>query len=387
METPMPLSISVRLSTVVALAASGLLAACGNGVPSTLKIGAAEPLSGPSAARGQDVVNGMKLAAQELNASGYKVDGKPVTIEIVAVDDKADKDTAKKVAQDLVDQKVVAVVGDLSSDVTEATIPVYKGGDVPQLFTSTATNLMAKGEGNTFRLVANDTLQAQAIAGFLNESLKAKNVALVYEDSVFGSPIAKDVAAALTAQGKTLTVNQAVTRDMSNFAPFVEQLKATPPDVLIAVLRDQQLVPLFAQLSAAQLAKTPIIVTGSAKTDKLLHASPEVQSLYLTSSIVDAVDSNTGKTFLKNFGNVYKSEPIWAAHYGYDAVYVLADAVQHARSVKPKDMRETLRTLDANAPVTSSIRFAESGEQRFAAITVYQRNGGLWTSLMRSDKW
>ena len=73
-----------------------------------------------------DLVNGAKLAAADLNAANYKVAGKSVRIEIVAVDDKANAEEAKKVAQALVDQKVVAVIGHLSSDVTEATIPVYR---------------------------------------------------------------------------------------------------------------------------------------------------------------------------------------------------------------------------------------------------------------------
>jgi branched-chain amino acid transport system substrate-binding protein len=94
--------------------------------PATITIGVAQPLSGPSAARGQDIVNGAKLAAADLNAAGFKVAGKPVLIEIVAVDDKADKEEAKKVAQGLVDQKVTAVIGHLSSDVTEGVIPIYR---------------------------------------------------------------------------------------------------------------------------------------------------------------------------------------------------------------------------------------------------------------------
>ncbi len=107
-----------------------LLAACGPRIPDTIKIGVAQPLSGPSAARGLDLVNGAKLAAADLNAANYKVDGKVLRIEIVAVDDKANAEEAKKVAQALVDQKVVAVIGHLSSDVTEATIPIYRDGNV-----------------------------------------------------------------------------------------------------------------------------------------------------------------------------------------------------------------------------------------------------------------
>ena len=378
---------SLGLLAAVAVATQGLLSGCGNSVPSTLKIGLATPLSGPSAARGKDLLQGMQLAAKELNASGIKILGKPVTIEIVAVDDKADKEVAKKVAQDLVDAKVVAVVGDLSSDVTEATIPTYRQGDLPQLFTSSATDLMKMGDGNTFRLVANDTLQAQAIVGYLGESIKAKSVALLYEDSSFGVPIGKDVTAMLRKQNKSLLINEAVSTKTTDFAPLVAKLKAAPPEVLVAVLRDQQLIPLFKQLEAAQLANLPVIVTGSAKTDKLLHSVDGVKSVYVTSSVVDPGDTDTGKAFLQKFHAAYNAEPIWAAHYGYDAVYILTDVVQHTQSVDPKAMREMLRTLDTNAPVNGNLRFAETGEQRYPAISIYQRGNGRWDPLMRSDKW
>ena len=103
----------------MAVLVGSLLAACGPRIPETITIGVAQPLSGPSAARGQDLVNGAKLAAADLNASHYKIAGKQVRIEIVAMDDKADKEEAKKVAQALVDRKVTAVIGHLSSDVTE----------------------------------------------------------------------------------------------------------------------------------------------------------------------------------------------------------------------------------------------------------------------------
>jgi branched-chain amino acid transport system substrate-binding protein len=153
----------------VATLLCSLAAACGPRIPATIEIGVAQPLSGPSAARGQDLVNGAKLAAADLNAAGYKIAGKPVRFEIVAMDDKGDKEEAKKVAQALVDRKVVAVIGHLSSDVTEVVIPIYQSGNVPQLFTSSAAELTSLGKGNAFRLIANDGLQARAIASFAAE--------------------------------------------------------------------------------------------------------------------------------------------------------------------------------------------------------------------------
>jgi len=378
---------SFRLLAALAFATQGLISGCGDGVPSTLKIGLATPLSGSSAARGTDLLQGMQLAAKELNAGGVKIAGKPVTIEIVPVDDKADQEVAKNVAQDLMNAKVVAVVGDLSSDVTEGTIPIYKQGDLPQLFTSSATNLMKLGDGNTFRLVANDTLQAQAIVGYLGESIKAKSVGLLYEDSSFGIPIGKDVTAMLKKQGASLLINESVGNKVTDFAPLVAKLKSASPAVLVAVLRDQQLMPLFKQLEDAGLANLPVIIPGSAKTDKLLHSADGVKSVYVTSSVVDPIDTDTGKAFLQKFHAAYNAQPIWAAHYGYDAVYILVDVVKHTQSVDPKAMREMLRALDTNAPVNGNLRFAETGELRYPAITIYQRGKDHWDPLMRSDKW
>src|SRR5687767_4515029 len=85
-----------------AIAAATLLAGC-DSTPTVIKIGVAQPMSGNLAALGQDMHNGVKLAVEELNKGGFKIKGKPVVIEIVAVDDRASAETGKQVAQQLVD--------------------------------------------------------------------------------------------------------------------------------------------------------------------------------------------------------------------------------------------------------------------------------------------
>ena len=74
------------------------MSACAPKIPDTLTIAVAQPLSGPQAGRGQDLLNGAKLAIDEINKSGYKIAGKAVTLELISVDDKADPTEAKKVS-------------------------------------------------------------------------------------------------------------------------------------------------------------------------------------------------------------------------------------------------------------------------------------------------
>jgi branched-chain amino acid transport system substrate-binding protein len=370
----------------VATLLCSLAAACGPRIPATIEIGVAQPMSGPSAARGQDLVNGAKLAAADLNASGYKIAGKPVRFEIVAMDDKADQEEAKKVAQALVDRKVVAVIGHLSSDITEVVIPIYRSGNVPQLFTSSAAELTKLGQGNAFRLIANDELQARAIASYAAGMLKAGKIAVLYEDTAFGAPLAQGMTAALAKMNKKVDISEAVDNKTTNFAAFVGKLKAARPDVLVVMLRDNQLLPLFEQMNAAGLGEVPAIASSVAKTQKVLTGAT-VRTLFLTSSFAEVSEFTGGREFAAKFRDAYQSEPVWAAHYAYDAVFVLADTIRRIESVDPAALRAKLAVVDAIAPVTTTMRFNAEGEQRYGAISVYQKVDSRWDPLMRADRW
>jgi len=375
------------ISPLVALAAAAVLSACAPQIPDSLTIAVAQPLSGPQAGRGKDLLNGAKLAVDELNKAGYKIAGKAVTLELLAVDDKADTAEAKKVAQELVDKKVFAVLGHLSSDITEATIPIYKQGNVVQLFTSSAAELTKLGQGNTFRLVANDAMQAKAVASYAAESLRANNVAIIHENSAYGNPMSADVTAELTKSKKKVSLQESVDSKATDFAPFVAKLKGAPPDVLIAALRDHQLLPLFAQMKAAGLSELPVIATSTSKTIKVAKAPTDVSKVFSTISSAEAREFSSGGEFLTKFRAAYKSEPVWAAHYAYDAIYVLAHTLRANGNADKDALRAKLRTIDAIAPVTGTMRFNNEGEQMYGAITVYERRDGSWWPLLRSDQW
>lgn len=380
-------TLRTPLQPLFALAAAVALSACGPKIPDSLTIAVAQPLSGPQAARGKDLLDGAKLAVDEINKAGFKIAGKPVTLELVSVDDKADVAEAKKVAQDLVDQKVLVVLGHLSSEITEATIPIYKQGDVLQLFTSSAAELTKLGEGNTFRLVANDAMQAKAVASYAAESLKANAVAIIHENSAYGNPMSADVKTELTKAKKKVAAEESVDTKTTDFAPFVAKLKAAPPDVLVAALRDHQLLPLLAQMKAAGLSEVPVIATSTGKTTKVAKAPADVSKLFSTISSAEPREFSSGPEFLAKFRTAYKAEPVWAAHYAYDAMYVLAHTLRANGNADKAALRTKLRTIDANAPVTGTMRFNAGGEQLYGAITVYERRDGNWTPLLRSDQW
>ncbi|HVQ62226.1 MAG TPA: branched-chain amino acid ABC transporter substrate-binding protein, partial [Burkholderiales bacterium] len=104
-----------------------------------VKIGHVGPLTGGIAHLGKDNENGARLAIEEANAAKIKIGGKEAKFTLVAEDDQADPKVGTTVAQKLVDQKVVGVVGHLNSGTSIPASPIYNGAGIP-VISGSATN-------------------------------------------------------------------------------------------------------------------------------------------------------------------------------------------------------------------------------------------------------
>src|SRR3989440_4226159 len=132
-----------------------------------VKIGHVAPLTGGIAHLGKDNENGARLAIEEANAAGIKIDGKAVKFTLVAEDDQADPKVGTTVAQKLVDAKVSGVVGHLNSGTSIPASDTYNQAGIP-VITGSATNpqLTERGYKVTFRTVGRDDQQGPAIASY-----------------------------------------------------------------------------------------------------------------------------------------------------------------------------------------------------------------------------
>ena len=239
-----PGSLTNKRHTLLALAATitatvtaaSLLSGC-DSLPSTIKIGVAQPLSGPLAALGKDMSQGVQLAINELNKEGFKVNGKVVILEMVALDDKANADEGKAVAKQLVDAGVAAVVGHLNSGVSIAAAPIYAEKGIAQLAISTNPKYTEQGLPTTFRLVANDNLQARAIGSFAASNIAGTKFAVVDDGTPYGKGLA-DAAAAQLKGKKTVVLRQSFDDKTTAFGPLADKIKADGIEVLVSTLND-----------------------------------------------------------------------------------------------------------------------------------------------------
>jgi branched-chain amino acid transport system substrate-binding protein len=382
-----PIQLVTRaLACIVGSALLGL-SGCSSSVPDTLKIGVAVPLSGPTGARGQDLLNGAMLAAEELNAKGVTVDGKSVKIEIVQKDDKGDAATTKQVAQELVDENVHAVIGHVYTAQTMLAVPIYAAKGIPNFFTSTAPGLLELGKGNAFRLSAHDGIQARALASFATENLHGRRLVALVESSDYGKGMFEGCNAALKDKSMLLLrVDVKVGEPLS--AEQAAQVAAAKPDVVIAMVsRESQSVALMSKLKGLGYTNYALIGVNGTKTPSFARTDIDVNGIYVTATTIDVGETADGREFAARFKARFKSDPVWGAHYAYDAVFLVTNALKHSRSARPADLVADLKKYEARAPVNGQIRFAESGEQRYPDIGVYKADRGAWIPQTRSSAW
>lgn len=386
MHMTLPRRGALGLLAVGALASATLLSGC-DSTPSVIKIGVAQPLTGNLAALGKDLLNGVQLAVEELNKEGVKINGKTVTFEVVAVDDRANAETGKEVAKQLVDAGVVAVIGHLNSGVSIAAAPIYAEKHIPQMAISTNPKFTALGLDTTFRLVANDTLQAKAIGSFSASQFKATKYAMLDD----GTPYGKDLAAGATVQlknaKKEIVLQQSFDDKTTKFDELAAKLKAANVEVIVSTLNDFQIVALIEALKKINYTDIYLLGGDTIKTTLMLKGSGVLKGLYATSPILEAREFTAGAAFLDKYRAKYKIEPAYAGHYTYDAMHVLAGAMRRAESAKPEKIVETLRKIDGYAPATGSMKWDNLGEQRYGVIGVYSARGATWESQVRSDSW
>lgn len=367
-------------------AGGGWITGCSK-VPDTIKIGVAQPLSGPLAGLGQDLLNGVKLAVDEINRSGLNVDGKRVTLEVVAQDDRADAASGKAAAQQLLESGVVAVIGHLNSGVSLETAPIYAAKEVPQLIISTNPRITQLGLATTFRIVANDNLQARAIGAFAAAQLNADAYAVVDDGSPYGKGLAEGAAAQLLAAKKHIAVRQSFDDKTVAFAELAARLKEAQVRVIVCMLNDFQALALLQELQKLGHSRVALLGGDLVKTADMAKGMGVIDGIYATSPVLDVAEFTTGRQFLEKYIAAFQKPPAYGGHYTYDAVYVVSEAIKKAGSAAPADITRALRGINGYAPVTGTMAWDDRGELRYGAVGVYELRKGQWELRMRSDRW
>ncbi|MFM0308104.1 branched-chain amino acid ABC transporter substrate-binding protein [Paraburkholderia sp. RL17-383-BIF-A] len=346
-----------------------------------VKIGHAAPLTGGIAHLGKDNENGARLAVEEINTQGLTIDGHKIQLVLDAQDDAADPKTGTAVAQKLVDDHVVAVVGHLNSGVSIPASKIYSDASIVQISpSSTNPAYTQQGFKTTYRVVATDAQQGPALADYATKALGAKRIAVVDDATAYGKGLADEFAKTVQASGAKIVAREATNDRATDFRAILTKIKSVQPDVIMFGGMDATGGP-FTKQAAALGIRAKILGGDGVCTDKVGElAGTAVQNLVCSEAGLALSKMDKGADFEKKYEDRFHTPVQIYAPFTYDAVYVIVDAMKRANSIEAPKVLAAMPSTDYNGLI-GHIAFDDKGDLKEGAITLYDFKDGKKTVL------
>jgi branched-chain amino acid transport system substrate-binding protein len=363
-----------------------LAAACGSGGSGgdgAIKIGVPAPLSGDSASAGQDILAAAKVAADEINKAGG-VDGRK--IEIVEADDQCSAQQGAQAAQKLLNSGVVAVAGGYCSGAAVPAIPIYGRRNVPFVMdASTNPSLTDSGKGKVFRTCGRDDNQGLVAAKFMTGPLGAKRIALLHDNTTYAKGLADAAANSVKQAGGQVVYEDALQPGQSDYSPVLTKVASTRPDVLYFTGYFAEAGLLMKQ--RRQLGLKFTLMGGDATTDStVLKTAGSAAGGYIATTAPLAKDLPAAATFVSAYKSANNADPGPFSVYEYDAVKVVAKAIDDAGSTEGAAITEALHKIKDFPGITGPITFDDKGDRTDPLYITVQVKDGAFTAYKKLDQ-
>ena len=368
-------------AAVVAFAAGLATVSANASADQVVKIGHVGPLTGGSAHLGKDNENGARLAIEEINAKGLTIDGQKVTLALDAQDDAADPRQATQVAQKLVDDKVVAVIGHLNSGASIPASKIYSDAGIVQISpSSTNPAYTQQGFKTTYRVVATDAQQGPALANYASKSLNVKTVAVVDDSTAYGQGLANEFEKTAKSLGMKVVSHDATNDKAVDFRAILTKIKGENPDAIMYGGMDATGGPFAKQ--ARQLGLRAKVLAGDGVcTESLAQLAGTAADNIVCSQAGMALERMDGGAafsakYQKRFGHPVEFD----APFTYDAVYIVVDAMKRANSTDHAKVLAQIPGTDYKGVIGETV-FDSKGDLKHGVISLYDYKAGKKTLL------
>src|SRR3954453_11479838 len=239
----------------------------------TIKIGVNEPLTGPFAASGTYVVNGARIAADEINAKGGVLGKK---VELVIEDNKSNPTEAAAVTEKLVTRdKVPVIMGAWGSSLTLASMPKLMEYQVPMLVeTSSSGKITTSGNPYIFRISPTSEMEAKAFAP-MAKSFNIKKADFLATNNDFGLGASQEFSQMLKGQGVQVGTIETMDPKATDFSAQLAKIKASGGDTLFVTTAVEQATLILRQAKEQQVKARIITTGGSNSPDQLIQQAVE----------------------------------------------------------------------------------------------------------------
>jgi branched-chain amino acid transport system substrate-binding protein len=361
------------------------------------KIGMSLPLTGGDADSADAIRKGAEMAIEELNhkggGSGYKFEAVVYDSATPAAGQYDPAQAATNYKKFIADSLVVAAVGPVMSGEGKAISPILSEADMATV-TPSSTNpditdpkfkeqYRPRGKPVYFRNVTTDAYQGPNMANHAYHNLQVRKVYVLDDGGAFGVGIADSFQRRAKELGMTILGRDQLNPKEPDYKTILTKIKGLNPDALYYGGVQQAAVKLARQ---AYEVMPKVHKLGSDGLYDL--AFPEqvgkeaAEGWWASNASPDMLSDPKVSEWINTFRTKYTREPINYSITAYNAVLVIADAVERlVKSGKPVNrasVREAIEQTNLAGTLQGPIAYDENGDIKTRTIALYQVQDGKY---------
>jgi branched-chain amino acid transport system substrate-binding protein len=333
-----------------------------------VKVGVAGPITGPNAATGAQMKNGVDQAAADLNKAGGVL-GQKFVVEYG--DDVSDPKQGVSVANNFVADGVKFVVGHYNSGVTIPASEVYQENGILEITpASTNPTVTERGMWNIFRDCGRDDQQGRVAGDYILKHFKGKRIAFVNDKTTYGKGLADETLKTIKAGGMKDVLNEGINTGEKDYSALVSKIKESGADLvyfgglyteaglIVRQMRDQGVTaPLMGGdgITSDEFAS----VGGPGVVGTLMTYGPDPRNRPEAKSVVEEFRA-------KNF------EPEAYTLYSYAGLQIIQQAATAAKSLDPKKVAAEMHSGKNFPTVIGNIAYDKKGDITRLDYVVYK---------------
>ena len=366
-----------------------------------IRIGGIHPLTGGLAADGTQMDNAIRMAIEELNQAGGVLDGR--TFEYLSADSTGSAEVGQTEAERLINEGAVALICCFQSSVTSNVAAIAERSSVPLVIdVAVADAILQQGYKYVFRLQPNATAMGSYGAQYLRELAdnlgeSIQTAAYMFDGTTgYGDSVraafakkAPDVGIEMVAE---IGYDPFGVTDLTTELTSINQLA---PDVLAVTgyYNDGLLIARNAEDVDLDVKLVYGVAQGTYDQPQFVEDAGDLAECFMDSNYHwDASNPKAlavRETFQEKYGEPMRTSAVLA----YQAMYIIADAVQRAGTDDPAAIRDALAETnyaDHILPYPGPIQFDEAGENINARPVVMQVQDGqvrqVWPEAVAEAK-
>ena len=330
-----------------------------------INIGLIEPFTGIESGAAIDEINGIKFANWLYNT--VNINGEEYRIKLIEADNESSTDGARRAAQRLIDEKVIAAIGSYSSTLSLAAINTLQNARIPTVSATSTHPRLTYNNDYSFRICPIDPLIATIIANYVYKNGYETSAILTCRNSENSTSLSNFFRMAYTKLGGKIVVEHTFNSGESNFDQVMERIKQSGAEFIFApssvidgskIIDASRKAGLNAKVGASDTWESLSLINSSSSNGE--------GAIFATFYNEGNIGTEETAKFKKEIGgylsfNEFDTTVTSNLACGYDAYMAVYRALENMSKIDTEEMRFRIDDLHYNG-LTGEIRFDENGD-------------------------